>query len=67
MEYRTTIFYIALAVIVGCVAEIYVRTKGFGDHIDKVRGVVITKKPKLTPPIVFLVAAIVVAAMTVPR
>ena len=67
MEYRVTIFYIALALILGSIAEIYVRTKGLGEKHEKIRGVVITKKPRLGPPIAVLVIAIVAAIMTIPR
>jgi hypothetical protein len=41
--------------------------KGIGARVDKVKGVVVTKSPKLAPPILFLVFCIVLAAMTFPR
>ncbi len=67
MEYRTVAFYLALLFIVGSIAEIHVRLKGIGERIEKIKGVVVTKKPKLAPPVVFLVFSIVLAAMTFPR
>ncbi len=67
MEYRSVIFYLALLLIVGCLAELYVRLNGMGENTEKVRGVIISKKAKLGPPLLFLVAAIITAAMTIPR
>ncbi len=67
MDYRTLAFYLALLFIVGSIAEIYVRMKGIGERIEKVKGVAVTKSPKLAPPILFLVFSIVLAAMTFPR
>jgi hypothetical protein len=67
MEYRTVAFYLALLFIVGSIAEIHVRLKGIGERIEKIKGVVVTKKPKLAPPVVFLVFSIVLAVMTFPR
>ena len=67
MDYRTGIFYLALILVVGCVAELYVRTKGLGESQEKVRGVLVRNKPKLGPPVMLLVASIVVAALTIPH
>lgn len=67
MDYRTAIFYFALLLVVGGVAELYVRIKGMGENVEKVRGVVTAKRPKLGPPLVLLIAAIIVAAVTFPR
>jgi hypothetical protein len=67
MDYRTLAFYLALLFIVGSIAEIFVRMKGVGERVEKVKGVVVTKSPKLAPPILFLVFSIVLAAMTFPR
>lgn len=67
MDPRTGIFYIALLVIAGCVAELYVRMKGIGESTEKVRGVVVSKKPRLGPPFLLLIVAIVAAAMTIPH
>jgi hypothetical protein len=67
MDYRTVAFYLALLFIVGSIAEIHVRLKGIGERTEKIKGVAVIKKPKLGPPIVFLVFSIVLAAMTFPR
>ncbi len=67
MDYRTLGFYLALLCIVGSIAEIFVRMKGIGERVEKVKGVVVTKSPKLFPPIVFLVFSVILAAMTFPR
>lgn len=67
MDYRSVIFYVALLLIVGCVAELYVRINGMGERLEKVRGVIVSKTPKLASPIVFLISAIVIAAMTIPH
>ena len=40
MDYRTAIFYLALALVVGCVAELFVRMQGMGEHVEKVRVVI---------------------------
>lgn len=67
MDPQTGIFYIALFVILGCLAELYVRMKGIGERSEKVRGVVVPEKPRLGPPLGLLVIAIVVAAMSAPH
>ena len=66
MDYRTAIFYLALLLIVGAVAELYVRINRIGANVEKVRGVVVSKKRRLGPPFVLLLVAIIVAAMTIP-
>jgi hypothetical protein len=67
MDYRTAIFYLALLLILGTVAELYVRMRGLGEHAEKVRGVVVTKQARLAPPIALLVAAVIAAATTIPH
>lgn len=67
MDYHTAIFYLALLIVVGVVAELYVRMKGLGENTEKVRGVVIAKKLRLGPPVALLVVAIIVAAVYIPR
>ncbi len=67
MEFRTVIFYLALLAIVGSVAELYVRMNRIGENIEKIKGVVVRKKPRLGAPFALLIASIVVAAVTFPR
>jgi hypothetical protein len=67
MEYRSVIFYLALLFIVGSVVELYVRANGVGENIVKLKGVVVPKKPRLAPPMIFLVFSIILAALTFPR
>lgn len=67
MDPRSAIFYLALLLVFGAVAELYVRIKGLGENTEKVRGVVVAKKPRLGPPIMLLVVAIVVAAVSIPH
>ena len=67
MDYRSGIFYLALLFVVGCVTELYVRNKGMGESQQKFRGVLVRNKPKLGPPVMLLVASIVVAALTIPH
>ena len=67
MGYGNTIFYLALLLSAGCVAELYVRVTGMGEKAGKVRGQSISSKPRLAPPIVLLVAAIIIAAVSIPR
>ena len=67
MDYRTIAFYLAIICIVVSIAEILVRMKGLGERVEKVKGVPVTKKPKLAPPVLFLIFSIVLAAMTFPR
>lgn len=67
MDYQTGIFYIALLLILGCLAEIYVRSKGMGESREKVRGVVVQKKRSIGPPFLLLLASIVVAVLTIPH
>ena len=66
MDPRTIIFYVALLLIAGAVAELYVRMNGIGENVEKVRGVAVPRKPRLGPPFVVLVVAIIVAAATIP-
>ncbi len=67
MDYRTLAFYLAIICIVVSIAEIMVRMKGLGERVEKVKGVPVTKSPKLAPPILFLIGSIIMAAMTFPR
>ena len=67
MDYRTIAFYLAVLCIVGSIAEILVRMKGLGERVEKVKGVPVTKRHKLAPPIAFLIFSIILAAMTFPR
>ena len=67
MDYRTNAFYFAVLFIVVSIAEILVRMKGLGERVEKVKGVPVTKRPKLAPPIAFLIFSIILAAMTFPR
>ena len=67
MDFRAIIFYLALLLIVGAVAELFVRMKGIGQHQEKVRGVIVVRKPRLAPPIALLIAAIIAAIATIPR
>ena len=67
MDYRTIAFYLAVLFIVVSIAEILVRMKGLGERVEKVKGVPVTKRPKLAPPIAFLIFSIILAAMTFPR
>jgi hypothetical protein len=67
MDYRTVAFYLAIIFIIGSIVEIYVRMKGIGERVEKIKGVVVNKPPSLGPPFVFLVFSIVLAVMTYPR
>jgi len=67
MDTRTAIFYLALLIIAGGVAELYVRMNGIGERTEKVRGVAVSAKPRLGPPALFLLVAIIVAVMTMPQ
>lgn len=67
MDTRTLIFYVALLLSVGTVAELYVRIRGIGENVEKLRGVVVPKKPRLAPPVLLLIAAIITAVLTIPR
>jgi hypothetical protein len=44
-----------------------VRIRGIGEKVDKIRGEIVTKEPKLGPTIALLIAALVITAMTIPR
>ena len=66
MEYRSTIFYFALLLSIGCVAELYVRVKGIGIKREKIRGEFVHHKPKLFAPLALLIAALIATALTVP-
>lgn len=66
MDYRTAIYYLALLLIAGAVAELYVRMNRIGAKVEKVRGVVVSRTRRLGPPFVLLLVAIIVAVMTIP-
>ena len=62
METSSIIFYLALLLIVGSVAEIYTRLKGLGVVVKKDRkGHVIPYKAKLLGPILTGIAGIALA------
>lgn len=67
MDIRTVIFYVALLLIAGTVAELYVRINGIGENVVKVKGIVVAKKPRLAPPFLLLLAAIITAVSTIPH
>lgn len=67
MEYRSIIFYISLFLSVLSLAELYVRIKGIGERVEKVRGETVAAPPKLGPTILLLIAAIAISIMTMPR
>lgn len=67
MDIRTVVFYVALLAIAGTLAELYVLVNGIGQRVEKVNGVLVSKKPKLGRPTLFLIASIIVAVMTVPK
>jgi hypothetical protein len=67
MDIRTIIFYVALLLIAGTVAEIYVRINGIGENVVKEKGIVVAKKPRLGPPFLLLLAAVIAAASTIPH
>lgn len=67
MEYREIIYYLALLLVFGSVAEIYVRHRKLGVREDRTRdGVVVSGKQSVVPPIALLIVAIVVAIFTAP-
>ena len=61
MEYRSLIFYLALFLIVGSVAEIYVRSKDRVKVERNRQGKIIPYNRRLRPPILLLIAAIIIA------
>lgn len=67
MDIRTVIFYVAILLIAGTVAELYVRMNRIGENVEKVHGVVVPEKRRLGPPVLFLIVAIIVAVMTIPQ
>ncbi|TRZ94992.1 MAG: hypothetical protein D4R84_07885 [Rhodocyclaceae bacterium] len=67
MDYRTTLFYVAALIAVGCVVELYVRARGIGAHVEKVRGTFVPSPPKLARPVVLMVVALIITAITFPR
>lgn len=65
MEYREIVHYLALFLILGSIAEIYVRAKGLGVREDRTRdGKFVTHKRSVVPPIGLLILSIVIAIMT---
>ncbi len=67
MDFRTVVFYVALLAIAVTLAELYVLANGIGQRVEKANGGVVSKKPKLGRPILFLIACIIVAVMTIPK
>ena len=65
MEYRELIFYFSLMLILGAIAEIYVRQKGLGVREERMRdGKIVSDKRSILPPLGLLILSIVVAVMT---
>jgi hypothetical protein len=67
MEFRTVIFCLALLAVFGSIAELYVRANRIGENVEKIKGVVVRKKPRLMPPLALLIASLIVAVVTFPR
>lgn len=68
MEYQELVYYLSLMLILGAIAEIYVRQKGLGVKEKRMRdGKVITNKRSILPPLGLLVLSIVVAVLTAPK
>jgi hypothetical protein len=68
MEYRELIFYLSLILILGTIAEVYVRQTGMGAREDRMRdGKIVSNKRSILPPLGLLVLSIVVAVMTAPK
>lgn len=68
MEYQELIHYLSLMLILGSIAEIYVRQKGLGVKEERMRdGKVVTNKRSIMPPLGLLVLSIVVAVLTIPK
>jgi hypothetical protein len=68
MEYQELIYYLSLILILGAVAEIYVRQKGLGVKENRMRdGKIVSNKRSILPPLGLLVLSIVVAVLTAPK
>lgn len=68
MEYQELVYYLSLMLILGAIAEIYVRQKGLGVKENRMRdGKIVSNKRSILPPLGLLVLSIVVAVMTVPK
>jgi hypothetical protein len=68
MEYQEIIHYFSLMLILGTIAEIYVRQKGLGVKEKRMRdGKVYSNKRSILPPLGLLLVSIVVAVLTVPK
>lgn len=68
MEYQELVYYLSLMLILGAIAEIYVRQKGLGVKEDRMRdGKIVSNKRSILPPLGLLVLSIVVAVMTAPK
>lgn len=68
MEYQELIYYLSLMLILGAVAEIYVRQKGLGVKEKRMRdGKIVSNKRSILPPFGLLVLSIVVAVLTAPK
>ncbi len=64
-QYVMIIHYLALFLVLGSLAEIYVRKKGLGVREDKMRdGRVVSNKQSVLPPIALLIVSIVIAVTT---
>jgi len=68
MEYQEIIYYLSLMLILGAIAEIYVRQKGLGVKENRMRdGKIVSDKRSILPPLGLLVLSIAVAVMTAPK
>jgi len=68
MEYQEIVYYLSLMLILGAIAEIYVRQKGLGEKEKRTReGKTVADKRSILPPLGLLVLSIVVAVLTVPK
>ena len=66
-EYVMVIHWLALFLVFGSLAEIYVRKKGLGVKTDRFRdGRVVTNRLSIVPPIALMVLAAIIAVVTLP-
>ena len=68
MEYQELIYYLSLMLVLGSVAEIYVRQRGLGVKEKKMRdGRLISNRRSILPPFGLLILSIVIAVLSAPK
>jgi hypothetical protein len=68
MEYQELIYYLSLMLVLGSVAEIYVRQRGMGVKEKQMRdGKKVSNRSSILPPFGLFILSVIVAVLSAPK